>query len=284
MKSLVGRVAVVTGASRGIGVHIAEALGREGCSLILVARNRLELERQARRIASSTKVAARFEVADLAVADGAERLADVLAKKHPPIDILVNNAALFTEGYFADLDLKTMDQNLMVNVRSLIALTRLILPSMLHRNRGHIVNLASLAGLGGMAHGEVYCATKHAVVGFTRALRATLSTRKSEVSASVICPGFISETGMYARVSERTGEVAPVVMGTSTPDAVARAVVKAIRKNRTEIVVNPTPVWPMLSLQLAFPRLAEWIVNLFGVNRLYERALEIDAQRAPYVG
>ena len=276
MNELRDRVALVTGASRGIGVYIAEALAMRGCHLILVARNAQALGEHAQRLSKKYGSHVYVQVADLGRSDGAEYLYESLMRDHPRIDILINNAAMFEEGYFPQTELAVLDAHLTVNLRSLVALTRLLLPGMMARDIGHVVNISSLAGLGGVAHGELYSCTKHAVVGFTRALRGTLKIRSSKVSASCICPGFISKTGMYVRIKEASGQTAPAVMGTSPPEAVARAVVFAILRDRGEVVVNPTPVRLGLAVQMIFPRLGEWLSRVLGLHRFYDRAVKIE--------
>jgi len=149
-----------------------------------------------------------------------------------------------------------------------------VLPEMLQRNRGHIVNLASLAALGGYAHGESYVATKHAVLGFTRALRASMQSEERNVSASAVCPGYVSETGMFARKVTTHGSQAPGIMGTSSPDAVAKAVLKAIQTDAAEVVVNPRPVRPMVAFALLFPRAGEWLARKIGISGVSQRILD----------
>ena len=132
-------------------------------------------------------------------------------------------------------------------------LTKLVLPAMRERNMGHIVNISSLAGLSGSAYAETYCATKHAVVGFTRSLRASLKQDQSNVSASVICPGIVGETGIFKKLEIEENVKAPKLMGESRPQAVSEAVVRSIVRDLPEVIVNPTMVRPGLVLGVLLP-------------------------------
>src|SRR5262249_29190126 len=135
------------------------------------------------------------------------------------IDILVNNAAIETTSAFHDLTAERIKEILTVNLEAPLFLTRLVLPKMIERRQGHIVNISSIAGKAGPACQECYAATKAGLIAFTTSLRATYSG--TGVSASVICPGFV-EAGIYARLKARTGRSAPALLGVSRPEPVAR--------------------------------------------------------------
>ena len=265
MKDLNGRVVILTGASRGIGRHIARALATHGARLAIAARDEARLNEVATELKAG---GAMVEVIPTDVRDKAQldHLVAETERRLGPVDILINNAGLERIVRYAESDFEAVEADIDVNVRAVMYLTRLVLPGMLARNRGHIVNMSSLAGLGGYAHGESYVATKHAVVGFSRALRATLKGERRRVSVSAVCPGYVSDTGMFARKVEAHGAQAPAIMGTSTPQRVARAVLKAIRTDAPEVMVSPWPVRPMLAFSIFFPRIGEWLARKFGVN------------------
>ena len=155
-------------------------------------------------------------------------------------------------------------------------LTRLVLPEMLDRKCGHIVNMSSLAGKAGPAFQEPYAATKAALIAFTASLRA--SYRGTGVSASVICPGFV-EAGIYAKLKKETGFAAPALLGTSLPEPVARAVLKAIRRDLPEVIVNSLPVKPLFATAILFPRLGEFLVGMTGAHRFFARAADALKQK-----
>ena len=276
MKDLNGRVVILTGASRGIGHHIARALATHGARLAIAARDEAGLNAIATELrAGGTLV----EVIPTDVRDKAQldHLVAETERRLGPVDILINNAALERIVRYAESAFEDVEADIDVNVRAVMYRTRLVLPGMLTRNRGHIVNMASLAGLGGYAHGESYVATKHAVVGFSRALRATMKGEGRGVSASSVCPGYVSDTGMFARKIETHGAQAPAVMGMSTPQRVASAVLKAIRSDAPEVVVSPWPVRPMIAFSMFFPRIGEWLARKFGINTVSMKIVDHDS-------
>jgi short-subunit dehydrogenase len=273
VEELRGKTALVTGASRGIGAHIARALAGEGMRLVLVARSAGALEGVAAELrARGTEVVT--IPADLARRDQIEVLAERAGAELGGVDVLVNNAGLELAAAYHSVAPETIDELIAVNLTAPMILSRLLLPGMIARGRGHIVNISSLAGLVGTPYGEVYCATKHGLVGFTRGLRLTAEAEGYGVGASVICPGFISHEGMFADAAGGAGVVAPALLGTSPPEAVAKAVVRAILRDEPEMIVNGRPVLPMLLTQLFSPRLAPRIASRVGVVKLFRRLAE----------
>src|SRR5512142_242348 len=149
---------------------------------------------------------------------------------------------------------------------------RAVLPGMLERGKGHIVNMASGAGKVAQPFDAVYSATKFGLIGATHALRAEYLG--SPVGFSVVCPGFVRQDGIYARY-EAQGLKVPALAGTTTPQKVAGAVLRAIREDRAEIIVSSQPIRSMAVLQAAapqvIPRLAKWI----GITSVAARAADM---------
>jgi short-subunit dehydrogenase len=143
-------------------------------------------------------------------------------------------------------------------------LTHMVLPHMLGRGEGHIVNIASVAGLVGVAYNEAYAATKHGIVGFTRSLAATAEGEGWPLGFSCILPGFIAEAGMYEDMKRQSGVRAPLLSGVSSPDKVVFETLRAIERERLEVVVNPTPFRPLVIFLLAFPRATKWLLRVSG--------------------
>jgi short-subunit dehydrogenase len=238
---LAGAVALVTGASRGIGPVLAEALARRGVNLVLAARNQGELQAVAEKLrAHGVRVVA--VPTDLADRPQLHALVARAVLELGRIDILVNNAGLEQICRFDRLSESDADQFIEVNLSAPIQLSRLVLPGMLERGVGRIINIASVAGLGPAAFGETYGATKAGLLGFTRSLRASLKTLKSPVSVSAICPGFISDSGMFADLQAAHALKAPALLGTCTPDEVAAAVLRAIERDEPELIVAHRPL------------------------------------------
>jgi short-subunit dehydrogenase len=258
---LSGKRALVTGASRGLGVTIARTLGREGVSLVLVARDRTKLDAVARELSGPGKEV-RTLVADVSVPGDRDRL----AAEAGAIDILINNAAVSTTRALTDQSEAEIRAQVETNLIAPIELTRKLLPGMLERRRGVVVNVSSMASKGPVPYNTVYSATKHGLNGFSSSLR--LELHDSGVHVGVVCPGFVSEAGMWAD----SGMAAPAVMAEVSPEAVARAVLKVIRGAR-EVLVTPGPVRPMLALRDLVPSIEGPLVRALGIAKVFaERA------------
>lgn len=275
MKLLAGQTVLLTGASGGLGTFMTHAFAERGLNLSLVAHPGAELE-GLRKIVEERGGRAVCYNSDLR--DPAQRR-DVLErtrKELGAIDVLVNNAGVEFTSVYHDLTEENIREVLNVNLEAPMILSRLVLPEMLARKRGHIVNISSLAGKSGPAFQEPYAATKAALVAFTASLRATY--RGSGVSASVVTPGF-AEAGIYAKLKAESGCSAPVLLGTSAPGKIAQAVIRAIERDRPEIIVNPLPVRPLLAFTALFPSAGEWVVNQIGTNDFFRRVVEAQKRR-----
>lgn len=248
MDTLKGCNAILTGASHGIGPYIARALAAEGVNLVLAARSGGELE----ALATALRPAVSIIVVTTDVNDPAQRLALVRRANNElgDIDILINNAGLEEIIPFDVQDPPMIPAIVTTNVIAPMALARDVLPPMLQRGRGHIVNVASLAGRTGMPFGAVYAGSKGALAEWSISLHAELRDRG--VKVSVICPGFVSTAGMHAR----KGKPAPASLGEVSPEAVANAVVKALRTGHPEILVSPRPIRLLMALRALAPRAA----------------------------
>lgn len=270
MKSVKGRVAIVTGASRGIGVPMALALARRGARLVLAARSAEALKRTAEMIRTETQASVLAVPTDVTDAGAQEALVAAALREFGSIDVLINNAGIVRPGAYEQLAVEEIEQQLAVNLMAPMALARRVLPHMLTQQRGHIVNIASIGGLIGVAYGEPYGATKHGLVGFTRALRLSCKVSGTPVSASVVCPGFIDEVGMYVDSALPHGHRAPLLMGTSSPRAVVDATLRAIERDLPESIVSSRPVRPLLLLGAIAPRLFEWLCIKLRLHSVFE--------------
>ncbi|MCB9689829.1 MAG: SDR family NAD(P)-dependent oxidoreductase [Alphaproteobacteria bacterium] len=264
-----GKVALVTGASRGLGLAITSALAKRGARLVLAARDGQALEGVVASVRASGGVAEAVPT-DLEDADARDRLVREAEERVGPIDLLVNNAGLESIARYEEIDPLDLDRVITLNLTVPMQLVRRVLPGMLERGSGHVVNVASLAGLAVMAHNEAYSASKFGLVGFTRALRASLQHEKRAVSASAVCPGFVTEVGMFANQQREQGATTPAMMGATTPERVAEAVVRATERDLPEVIVAPGPMRPMLAMAMLAPSLGEWLSPKFGANAVAE--------------
>jgi 3-oxoacyl-[acyl-carrier protein] reductase len=231
--SIEGKVAVVTGAGRGIGRAIALELAEMGAKVALAARSRGELEETARAARGGASVIS----VDLRRRDDVHRLLDQAASTLGPVDILVNAAGVGIFGQVADFSDEDYDVILDTNLRSIFMACRRVLPSMMERRTGDIVNIASIAGKVGSATRAVYCASKFGVVGFSQSLAEEV--RQYGIRVSVICPG--STDTSFSSDPHREGKSRGKML---SPEDVAHAVRMVVTQEPnsfiSEIILRPT--------------------------------------------
>ena len=206
---LAGKTALITGASRGIGLAVATAFAEEGANLILNARSAGPLEAAGRDLAQRFGVKVDCIACDVTDRTGVEAMA-ARAESAGAVDVLVNNAGIHRARSFLDYTPQDFRDLFEVNFISVVHVTQCLLPGMLKRQRGSIINLASTAGKWGTPNQSAYNVSKHALIGLTRCLALEVAPHKVRVNA--ICPwivdtdmatGFIAE---HARVAGLTPE------------------------------------------------------------------------------
>ena len=249
-------VAVITGASRGLGVFIAKALAERGVSLVLAARSKDDLESVANDV-KRAGVDVLPVVTDISDTDSLRDLLDATSKRFGRLDILVNNAGCDYAYPFDKIEISKISEMVQVNLVGLMALTRLCIPEMLKHNGGHIVNIASIAGVMPSAYQEVYTATKHGVVGFTRALRASSQDMNWPISASVICPGFMDDAGIYVNMKRDYGVKAPNALGSMSASMLGDHVIRAIEQDIPDIMMMKGAPRIATAWLALFPRVHE---------------------------
>lgn len=209
---LAGRTAVVTGAGRGIGQAVARSLAEAGAAVVVAARTGREIEAVAAEISGEGHrvLAVRCDVTDPAsverLAEKASRLADGAGGA---VDILVNNAGAAHSAPVHKTELEDWNRMLAVNATGTFLCTRALLPGMMERGWGRIVNVASVAGLTGARYIAAYAASKHAVIGLTRCTAAETAARGVTVNA--VCPGYVDTpmtTESLRRIAKKTGRSA----------------------------------------------------------------------------
>ena len=268
MKHLRGGIALVTGASGGIGGHLARALADEGMHVVVSGRRKEALATLVEQI-QTRGVRAASVPADLSDLGQAESLVERSEQALGPIDVLVNNAGVEVASSYSKYTVAELTSMVNLNLTAAMLLTHGALGGMLSRGRGHVVFISSVGGKFGPPYQAPYAATKAGLIGLTQSLRGEY--RRSPVGFSVVCPGFVAGDGMYQRGIEQ-GLVSNRLMGTTTTARIAERVVAAIREDRPEVIESGVPIRPMLALGQLAPRLVERAVPLSGLTDLMRRS------------
>lgn len=232
---ITGKVVIVTGASSGIGEATARQFGREGARVVLAARRVERLEALAQTIAAMKAGGETLVVqADLSKLEDIQSLIRRTLEAFGRIDVLVNNAGFGRVDWLENLDpLKDIQSQFDVNVMGVIQTTRQALPVMIKQRAGHIINMCSLAGLVAAPTYSIYAACKHAVHGFSEALRREV--KPWGIDVSMIYPGgVVTEFASHAGIKRKTKTTTPKVL-LLTADQVGSAVV--------QLVGRPRPMW-----------------------------------------
>lgn len=218
---MVSHVALVTGATEGIGRAIASALGREGYRVGVIARTAAKVDTTVAEL-ERTGVTAAGAAADVGDPAQVSAAVDRIVGRLGPVHTLVNNAGVGYLKPLVELSLEEWDRTMATNLRSLYLVTRSVLPGMLQRRDGAVVNIASLAGRNPLVGGTAYAASKHAVLGFSKSLM--LEVRKQGVRVIAICPGSVETAFGADRTVPRVSQ-----SGLLLPGDVAEAVVNALK-------------------------------------------------------
>ncbi|TMK98878.1 MAG: SDR family oxidoreductase [Actinobacteria bacterium] len=228
-------VALVTGASSGIGAELAKAFSADGYELILVARRAERMQELASQLPGVSQVVA----CDLAREAGS--LAQKVAELGVQVDVLVNNAGFGTHGRFAELDAAREVEEVRLNCEALVTLTHAFLPGMLERRRGGVITLASTAGMQPLPYEAVYSATKAFARTFSDALAAEL--RGSGVTVLCVNPGPVLTE--FQLVAGYGTDFLPPVPGKISPEQVARETLAAFKRGRRTLIPGAVIRWYM---------------------------------------
>ncbi|MCE7859091.1 MAG: SDR family oxidoreductase [Chloroflexi bacterium CFX2] len=270
-----GRVVIVTGASSGIGEATAREFARESAKVVLAARRVDKLESLAKEIdAMGTGAQAHVVQADLAKLDDIQKLVDETVQVFGRIDVLVNNAGFGRLDWLENLDpVKDIQAQIDVNVMGVIQTTRLVLPLMIKQRSGSIVNMCSMAGLIGTPTYTIYSASKHAMHGFSEALRREV--KPWGIDVSLVYPGgVVTEFASHAGIKRKTKATTPKFM-LLTAEQVGQAVVKLVRRPRRMWIIP----W-MWGFTVFMNRFFPGFVDSVNINRftIPEREDELKAK------
>jgi short-subunit dehydrogenase len=248
------KVALVTGASSGIGLDFARQLARDGYDLFLVARSSEKLHEIAKELGNAKVI-----VADLTRADAPQKVFEASG----PVDVLVNNAGFGLTGPFAETDLQKELEMIQVNIAALTAMTKLYLRPMVERRSGHIVNVASTAAFQAGPLMAVYYATKAYVLSFSEAIAEEL--RDSGVTVTALCPGPTATA--FAEVAGIGDAPLFKIAAPMRSDVVAKYGVRAMRRGKRIAIPGVMNRVMMQSLRVSPRRLVTKFVRKLQENR-----------------
>lgn len=272
------QTALVTGASRGIGPLIAKALAKEGLNLILAARSQPELEQVAADIRA---MGVRVLAVPTDITNREARSALVAEALHTfgSVDVLVNNAGGDPQRAFHHYTADDVEAVIGLNLTGPIELTRLLLPEMVARKQGYIVNISSMGGRISFPHTEIYSACKDGLIGFTRVLRADY--RATGVTSSVLILGSIGRAGLTARTLQELNLQMPTLGKAflSPAEAVAKAVMKVLRSDKAELVIMPGPARLLKALMDLFPGMGPMMNQRSGVTARMQQIAALREQQ-----
>lgn len=261
MKELKGKTAIVTGAGSGIGRAIAEYLARNGATVVVTDINIDSANETFNRIIENGGNGLVLQV-DVCDVDAVEKMISVTFEKYGRIDFLFNNAGTAINGEFKDMTLEHWHKIMDVNFWGIIYGCRAVYPVMMNQGNGHIINVASFAGLmpGGLM--TSYSAAKHAAVGFTLNLRA--EAKQYGICVTALCPGYL-ETPIHAStlnvtdyVAEHNKKYLQKKHNFPKPEDCINHMMRGVMKNKC-IVVSPRTQVPFWWLYRLFPSFVPWI-------------------------
>ena len=257
--SAASRIAVVTGASSGIGASTARQLAAAGYRVVLTARRKDRIEALAEEINAAGHAATAYplDVTDRAAVHAcAQEVTDTMGG----VDVLVNDAGVVSGRPFLELTEAQVRRTFEVNALAPYWVTGAFLPGMLERDEGRLVTVASAAGLVGVPRQVDYAASKHAAVGFDESLRFELRRAGSAVSTLVVCPFYV-DTGMFAGARSRVPWLLPILRESD----VARRILDAVESGRGRLALPPV-VAVVPALRLLPTRTFDALMDLLGVT------------------
>ncbi|KAA9155908.1 SDR family oxidoreductase [Amycolatopsis acidicola] len=258
-KTLHDKVIVITGGAQGIGARTAKALVREGARVVIGDVDEARAEKTAGELGGET-LALRLDVTDTKAFTA---FLDEVERRLGPIDVLINNAGIMLLNPLEREDDEATSRQLDINLHAVIHGTKEAVRRMRPRARGHIVNVASQAGKVGFPGAATYCATKHAVVGLSEAVRQEL--RGSGVDISCVMPTVV-------RTHLADGLVETKLFKPVLPEDVATAIVATIKEPKFDVFV-PRSLDLTGRLGRIFPRsLAEWFMRTIGADKVFMQA------------
>ncbi|MDJ0674903.1 MAG: SDR family oxidoreductase [Calothrix sp. MO_167.B42] len=257
MKNIAGKTVLLTGASGGIGAFIARTLAQEGATVVGVSRSQSGLEKISAEINATggKAISIPFDITKLAELP---TLVEKINQIAGEVDIVINNAAIEKFRPFQNYTSEDIQSILTLNLHAPMELTRLLLPSMLERNIGHIVNISSGAGKKAAPFNSIYSASKAGLIAWSEAIRQELAN--TNIGVSVICPGC-TNAGMFLALDMP----APSGVRIAEPTEVADVVIESIQQNRKEVILDSFAVKVFYALSQLSPEWGDSMIKKAGV-------------------
>jgi all-trans-retinol dehydrogenase (NAD+) len=259
MTDIAGKTILITGAASGLGKLMSQRFGQLGAKLLLWDCNKSALDDAVAELRTNGIKATGYLV-DLSDKSAIARVAEQTLRDAMRIDVLVNNAGIVVGKPLLEASDEDIQRTFDVNTLALFWVTRAFLPGMIERNTGHIVTIASAAGISGTAKLVDYCSSKFAAVGFDDALRVELRRLNTQIKTTVVCPFYI-DTGMFEGVKTRFPRLLPILK----PDYVVHKIVKAVQSNKARLLM-PRMIHVISPARLLPTAVFDGIQRFFGVS------------------
>ncbi len=264
MSEIAGQHVLITGGASGIGRLMAKKLAALGGRISVWDIHRQNLDAVIAELNATASGSAHGFLCDVSKRDVVYRVAEETRAAAGAVDILINNAGVVSGARLLDLSDDKIEATLAINTGSLFWTAKAFLPQMIERNRGHVVTIASAAGLIGVARLTDYATSKWAAVGFDESLRAELRQIAPGVKTTVVCPFYI-DTGMFHGVKSRFPWLLPILK----EDDVATRIVSAIQRGKRRLCVPPL-VYTIPPMRLLPVGVFDWLATFLGVNASME--------------
>ena len=251
---------LISGGLQGIGLELAKIFAREHQSELIIPDIREDLSKGVVQELEKLGSKVTFYHVDLASKEMTQKVFEQIRDKHGPIDILVNNAALARTGSFLDSSLEAYEHTIRVNFMSHIQVTKILLPAMVERNSGHVVNIISLAGLYGNVNLGDYTAGKHAFYGHNTVLRLEMMDAKKNINVTGVFP-FFCDTGLFEGCKWKLDNVFKWLK----KEELAQRIYKGITYKEKEVLIPAdSPYTRPIFMALPLAVMDRFSLNLFG--------------------
>jgi short-subunit dehydrogenase len=257
--------ALITGASRGLGRVLVQELIQQGYEVWGLARDKNGLEQTSLSLGTRSSFFHMLPV-DLASPEDLASIIPMILEKTPHLQLLIHNAGVEYYEQFENFSYGTLEKIHKVNILAPMELTRLLIPT-LKNSKGHVVNIASLAGKKGVVYNAPYSASKGAMLIWADAMTQEF---KGEIDFTTICPGYMDETGMYHDFKK--GPV-PFLLGVNSLNSFLKCFRRVLKKRPKEVILNKGPMRLLLAVSQLCPSLGDYVTHLLGLKAMNEKRI-----------